>query len=154
MFNSTRMCCMFLLDRSNRIDRYPQEAPSTVCLWRGPVWYTHRLAYCIFSPQRFPCCATTIIHMICDGMYMITVYVYILCLGWLTYSGPFDCNTWTLNHITFRNPLQFTKTPYMMYIKQLRISMSVSELWVLLRDPRDAPIRFEEIIVSMLDYIG
>ena len=32
--------------------------------------------------------------------------------------------------------------------------MSVSELWVLLRDPRDAPIRFEEIIVSMLDYIG
>ena len=151
------MLYVCMLDRSNRIDRYPQEAPSTVCLWRGHVWYTHRLAYLsllMFSPQRCPCCATTIIHMICDGMYMITVYVYILCLGWLTYSGPFDRNTWTLHHVTFRNPIQFTKTPFMLYIKQLRICMSVSELWVLLRDPRDAPIRFEEIIVSMLDYIG
>lgn len=70
-------------------------------------------------------------------------------IGWISYRGIFDRNELVISNLIFRNPPQYTKTPFFLLIKEVSVAIDMSSIFSLL--VRGEPFVIEHIIVNGLE---
>lgn len=70
-------------------------------------------------------------------------------IGWISYRGFFDRNEIVISNIIFRNPPQYSKTPFLLHIKEISVAVDFGSIYGL--SVRGDPLVMDHVIVNGLD---
>jgi hypothetical protein len=75
---------------------------------------------------------------------------YDIHFGWISYRGVFDLNQLVVRDITWRNPPEFSRTPFLLHCKAIAVSFSPVDFFNLIVGSSNR-IAFDEITIDSLE---
>ena len=77
---------------------------------------------------------------------------YDIHIGWISYRGIFDRNEVVIHNIVWRNPSElFHRSPYILHVKEVSVSIRTADLIALIRDPYNAVIKVHQVLIDTVE---
>ena len=77
---------------------------------------------------------------------------YDIHIGWISYRGILDRCEVVIHNIVWRNPSEhFHRSPYILHIKEVSVSIRTADLITLLRDPYNAVIKVHQVLIDTVE---
>ena len=74
--------------------------------------------------------------------------------GWVAYRGLLDRQQLVLHDVLWLNPTEYRETPFLLYVKELAISISIEDIFAMVRgrhDPSTLTVNIEEVMIDSLE---
>ena len=77
---------------------------------------------------------------------------YDIHIGWIAYRGILDRCEVVIHNIVWRNPSEhFHRSPYILHVKEVSVSIRTADLIALLRDPYNAVIKLHQVLIDTVE---
>lgn len=105
---------------------------------------------------------TTLSHQLATGLLQLYIRIFLsrsflrngiydICIEWVSYRGFINLNQIVIHNLVWRNPATHTKTPYLLYVKELTVSFSLLDFISFTRSGRLKSLKFGEITIDTID---